>query len=345
MPSTQFFQRTSAVRAAEVAGLDYAREHFNAGAPIELTETRIVLDEYFEPDDGGASTSSRSTRTAATSTSCVAQKRSSATEACLGWPSRRSSTGRSRSDANLFSNVDQYLRGLGFGLFDLEVYRYSRSALPAEFALDVPAQTVTGQISWGEAIYFRDLGDPDYESTWGFEPSATDVHKLMCLFEIFGLPDCSAELVLKYGARLGGEQTRSEYLRHPGFRAEGRAHDVRRAAPRLRSRSTSPLLAELCRMRPDISHALLDGRTPAATVRNQARVRRERRAPRLRWIRMLVASERPRTSDSRKSEAPAGRHGTRPARTARRSTAACTSPRVFGSQSRCWASGSQDTCS
>jgi FkbM family methyltransferase len=49
--STQFFQRTSAVRAAEVAGLDFIREHFNAGAPIELASKRIVLDDYFDSHD------------------------------------------------------------------------------------------------------------------------------------------------------------------------------------------------------------------------------------------------------------------------------------------------------
>jgi len=115
-------------------------------------------------------------------------------------------------DANLLSNVDLYLRDLGFGLFDLEVYRYSRSALPAAFALDLPAQTVTGQVSWGEALYFRDLGDPRYESMWEFRPSAVDVFKLMCLFEIFGLPDCAAELILEHEQLLGGERTRTELL-------------------------------------------------------------------------------------------------------------------------------------
>ena len=58
------------------------------------------------------------------------------------------------SEANLFSNVDRFLRGFGFGLFDLDVHRYSRGALPAEFVYDLPAQTTTGQVLWGEAIYF-----------------------------------------------------------------------------------------------------------------------------------------------------------------------------------------------
>ena len=44
--STEFFRRTSAFRAAEVASLDYARNYFNAGAPIELATDQVVLDEF-----------------------------------------------------------------------------------------------------------------------------------------------------------------------------------------------------------------------------------------------------------------------------------------------------------
>jgi FkbM family methyltransferase len=212
VPSTQFFQRTSAVCAAEVAGLDYAREHFNAGAPIELSTERIVLDEHFDPDDRKAIDFLKVDTDGGDFDVLRGAEEILRDGQMLGLAVEAQFHGPVASDANLFSNVDRYLRGFGFGLFDLEVNRYSRAALPAAFALDIPAQTVTGQISWGEAIYFRDLGDPDYEATWRFEPSPTDVHKLMCLFEIFGLPDCSAELVLKYGERLGGDRTRSEYL-------------------------------------------------------------------------------------------------------------------------------------
>jgi FkbM family methyltransferase len=210
--STDFFQRTSAVRAAEITGLDYIREVFNAGAPVERTATRIVLDEYFGPDDRaridfikidtdggdfdvlrGADAILRNGRV-------------------LGLAVEVQFHGPVSDDANLFSNVDRYLRGKGFALFDLEVYRYSRHALPAEFQLDLPAQTVTGQVSWGEAIYSRDLGDPEYESMWDFAPSSVEVLKLACLFEIFGLPDCAAELILKYEETLDRECDRTELL-------------------------------------------------------------------------------------------------------------------------------------
>ena len=212
MPSTQFFQRTSAVRAAEVANLDYTRQHYNAGAPVELSTERIVLDEHFDADerqridflkvdtDGGDFDVLRGAEAILRD------------GGVLGLAVEAQFHGPVASDANLFSNIDLYLRGLGFALFDLEVNRYSRSALPSEFLLDIPAQTITGQASWAEAFYFRDLGDPGYESMWSFEPSDVDVFKLICLFEIFGLPDCSAELVLKYDQRLGDRRTRSKFL-------------------------------------------------------------------------------------------------------------------------------------
>jgi FkbM family methyltransferase len=212
LPSTHFFSRTSAARAAEIAGLDFSREHYNAGAAIVHASARIVLDEYFEAVDRtridflkvdtdggdydvlrGADEILRSGRV-------------------LGLAVEAQFHGTVSADANLFANIDLYLRERGFSLFDLDVRRYSRAALPAAFEYEIPAQTITGQVSWADAIYFRDLGDPHYESTWGFEPTPIDIYKLIALFEIFGLADCSAELVLKYGEHLGEGRTRSMLL-------------------------------------------------------------------------------------------------------------------------------------
>jgi FkbM family methyltransferase len=210
--TTQFFQRTSAVRAAEIAGLDFIQEHFNAGAPIELSDERIVLDEYLGAEDRTRVDFLKVDTDGGDLDVLRGAEETLRDGAVLGLAVEAQFHGPVGSEANLFSNVDRYLRDFGFGLFDLEVNRYSRNALPAEFALDLPAQTVTGQVSWGEAIYFRDLGDPHYESMWSFAPSGVDVLKLMCLFEIFGLPDCSAELILKYGPSVGDERLRTRLL-------------------------------------------------------------------------------------------------------------------------------------
>lgn len=212
LPNTQFFSRTSAVRAAEVASLDYTREYFNAGVGVEFAKERIVLDEYFANNDRmnidfvKVDTDGHDYEVILGCDQILGSGR------VLGLAVEAQFQGPTSQDANVFSNIDPLLRSQGFSLFDVEVYRYSRAALPASFLFDIPAQTATGQISWGEAIYFRDLGDPSYEEMWRFEPTTVDVLKLACLFEIFGVPDCSAELILKYGQRIGSEDERTELL-------------------------------------------------------------------------------------------------------------------------------------
>ena len=61
-------------------------------------------------------------------------------------------------------------------------------------------------------LYFRDLGDPDYEQRWGFFPTSEDVLKLACFYELFGLLDCAAELILKYAALFRGQLDCGELL-------------------------------------------------------------------------------------------------------------------------------------
>ena len=99
--------------------------------------------------------------------------------------------------ANVFHNIDRFLRGRGFSLFDFAPHRYSRAALPARFFHDFPAQTVSGQVVWADAVYLRDLADPDYRVMHRFAEDRDKLLKLCCLFEIFGLPDCAAELLLR----------------------------------------------------------------------------------------------------------------------------------------------------
>ena len=210
--STQFFSRTSAVCAADIAELDFVRYHQNAGAPIMYASDRIVLDDYFDTADRSRIDFVKVDTDGADFDVLRGADTILRSGGVLGLAVEAQFHGPVSTEANLFPNVDLYLRDRGFSLFDLEVLRYSRSALPSTFALGIPAQTVSGQVSWGEAIYFRDLGDPRYEAMWEFEPSPVDLLKLMCLFEIFGLPDCSAELVLKYAQIVGDDETRTRYL-------------------------------------------------------------------------------------------------------------------------------------
>src|SRR4029077_12704272 len=98
--------------------------------------------------------------------------------------------------ANTFSNIDTYLRSAGFTLADLQAYRYSRAALPRRFIHNFPSGTEHGPIKWADAVYLRDGAFPDYCELWNWRPSVPKLIKLIGLYEVFGLADCAAELVL-----------------------------------------------------------------------------------------------------------------------------------------------------
>lgn len=92
-----------------------------------------------------------------------------------------------------FSGIDQFLRKEGFSLFKLEPVQYSRSALPSRFKYDkLPAQNISGQIQWGDALYLRDLGDKDYAKKYDFNINKEALLNLAFIFDLYGLYDCAA---------------------------------------------------------------------------------------------------------------------------------------------------------
>jgi len=112
--------------------------------------------------------------------------------------------GSAHPHANVFHNIDRFLHERGFSLFDMELMRYSRGCLPAPFAIDIPAQTETGQVLWADALYLRDAGAPGYGAAWNLDLPPAKLLKLACLFELFGLPDCAADLLQAHRDRLAG---------------------------------------------------------------------------------------------------------------------------------------------
>jgi FkbM family methyltransferase len=95
-----------------------------------------------------------------------------------------------------FAMLDTFLRRQGFRLFDLEVNRHSRKALPYPQVADyrMPsgerffAYTARGQVQDGDALYFR-----DYLLAPALSPLS--VLKAASLMEIYSLNDCAAELI------------------------------------------------------------------------------------------------------------------------------------------------------
>ena len=201
--SNQPFPRTSATRAEQALSIS-AMQRYNSGdEEILLSDERVSLDEYFSGtrvntiDFIKIDTDGHDYEVLCGARDILAK------HLVLGLYVECQFHGQIHPRANLFSNIDRLLREEGFSLFDIEVYRYTRACLPGKFVYDIPAQTTGGQVLWGDALYLRDAAVPGYEDRWECELSVEKLIKLACLFEIYGLPDCEAELLLAHKGRLG----------------------------------------------------------------------------------------------------------------------------------------------
>ena len=101
----------------------------------------------------------------------------------------------------VFSDVDSFMRKMGFKLFDIEVYRFSRELLPTPEELEyigpllIGAPSERGQVIAADALYLRDgaaeIETCDTEFNW----TDDSILKLASIFEVYGLPDCAIELL------------------------------------------------------------------------------------------------------------------------------------------------------
>jgi FkbM family methyltransferase len=98
----------------------------------------------------------------------------------------------------LFPEIDTYLRPFGFEIFDLDLYRYPRRGSGVQPLYDLPGGVgpgASGQVVWADVLY---LLDPVGAGTR--LPDA-DLHKLACLFDLYGLSDCAFELARAFNLR------------------------------------------------------------------------------------------------------------------------------------------------
>jgi Methyltransferase FkbM domain len=113
----------------------------------------------------------------------------------LGFMIETPFSGSHEDTANSFHNIDRFMRQHGFMLYVLALRQYSRATLPAPFVYDIPAQTISGQVQWADAVYLRDGAAAEYGLIWDEELSPVALLKLAALYELFQLPDCAAELI------------------------------------------------------------------------------------------------------------------------------------------------------
>ena len=102
-------------------------------------------------------------------------------------------------DQPVFSDVDSFMRQMGFCLFDLATCRLARKSLKPSYGISVDY----GQILVGDALYLRD-GVNEIDSSSSLEGGWDNIKvlKLASIMELFGLPDCAIELI-QVGHRKG----------------------------------------------------------------------------------------------------------------------------------------------
>jgi hypothetical protein len=115
-------------------------------------------------------------------------------------------------DQPLFSDVDAYLRPLGFQLFDLSRYRVRRPTVDAS----VPSR---GQLLWGHALYLRRPDTPPQERA----------ARLAVVAALAGVPDYAAEILERVAAATSdGELRRMATRALTALRGAARDPDAER---------------------------------------------------------------------------------------------------------------------
>ena len=122
------------------------------------------------------------------------------------------------AESACFAEVDAYLQGCGFDLYDLDIFRYTRPQWPTPTLCDVrdddgrpvPAPTVEGQVLTGDALYIR--------SAWPTEGDRA--LKLACIFELHRLRDCAIALLERAPDLVPDDVSRLLFKSHDSLHAE-----------------------------------------------------------------------------------------------------------------------------
>jgi hypothetical protein len=100
-----------------------------------------------------------------------------------------------------FHNTDRFMRRQGYALVGLDSRTYANRALPARFAITMPAQAVSGRVIQADAFYVRDLAS-DSLNDLAARMSDEKIAKLAAIFSAWEQPDGAAELLVKFRDRL-----------------------------------------------------------------------------------------------------------------------------------------------
>ncbi|MBZ5580589.1 MAG: FkbM family methyltransferase [Acidobacteriia bacterium] len=192
--------RTSTVRARTILGRTFAETHYDQTGANELTHDKIELNDYF----AGQTVDFIKTDTDGFDVEVVMGAGTLLAQSpVLGLQVEVSLQGVQEDDsANTFRNMDRLLQQAGFSFFDMELYRYTRAALPGKFRCPFATDTKEGQALGADLLYLRDISLPDYEQVWGCRIEPQHVVRLACICETYGFADCAADFLVAYRDRL-----------------------------------------------------------------------------------------------------------------------------------------------
>jgi FkbM family methyltransferase len=192
------FQFTSAQRAVNAQKVDYRQAVFNSGAELKYTDRYVSIDAFCR-EQGIATVDFLKVDTDGHDIGVLLGARETLTErGLLGAMIECQYHGATHAHANTFANIDILMRECGFTLFLLDAWQYSRAGLPGVFYYDIQAQTRTGQVQWGDAVY---LLDPITRPELFEKLDAADLLKLLMVYDLFNLRDCIATLVVEMRQR------------------------------------------------------------------------------------------------------------------------------------------------
>jgi FkbM family methyltransferase len=202
LPNDQSYSRSSSVRAQELLRCDYPQAFFDQTHSGDLNSELIELDDYFLRQHPAAVDFLKVDTDGHDYEVLLGAEQLLAQSPVMGVLVEAAFHGPIHSSITSFSTIDIFLRNRGFSLFDMDVWRYTRAALPKPFHWRLPANTSEGPVDWADCLYLRDAAIDGYEQTWNLRLSTSKLLKLCCLCELFSLEDCAAEILLKHRDRL-----------------------------------------------------------------------------------------------------------------------------------------------
>jgi len=114
-------------------------------------------------------------------------------KALLGFEIESQFHGDSGEFGNTLDNILRLARNENFHLYKLDTNKYSRYVLPKQYVYDFPAQTVEGQVIWGDAVFIRDVADLS---------NLDDIVKCIMIYLMYDLDDCAIEAMLLHKEKL-----------------------------------------------------------------------------------------------------------------------------------------------